>query len=1723
MLKFSNEIAKFIYFFFSEINNYKEINKIDDNTKKIIFTVHIQRKFNLEKKTDKVTTVLMTDKKMNQLFIDNLNGARLELKDAEKMNIDYFINQKIIEPQKLIKEEIMNFFIEKRNENMGICKGIDFNNFIQEFESFIGKSEEVIPVIEKIILAQINNNENFIDLIIKDKKLINQNSTDFFTVIIEQIKAIFKEKIRIFLTKTENNNFFTTIFILNVNNNLETKDSSLNHPDVQSNDYSINISDIDILNNKIINKIRKEFLNIIKKDKSKIARDVNINIKINYKIPGFYNIYKEIKEFIEKEKLDVYYRQDENEIRRCRFELRSRTVGKLKDDMITFNQKLYIELTSNNLFNKVFNTNISVEDKNYIDFCELFLNDYITFYLGKLYNDVNNDFIINDIPHKIILLLLDIKFSELKDDENYKLPLQNIIAKILWLEANSKNIKNILDLLTVISINIAYYGKEKNFLFKKILFYNSKNDIEYKPKEEELSEVNVPYYKLIIIFFKCMIDKESIKNLASENDSYFNSYFSYFKDLERCLKDFQNLDQLLKLDIKELSVLNEFINIYKVFEHLGKVNKLDINKLINNLTKCMEINNEIDSLCENLKTLIDIIKKSLYDSSKENEIKGNSNYYGLISDIFINEIKRENNLKYKMFILNEFLLKDEKLFIQSNNLIRIIMEDFVSSNLDQFQGSLDKLSYSELKILNDKTNIDWIKETLIYIFEQISIIYIKNRIKKNDEAKPENKKNIVFHLKSYFERCCELLEKLFKDSLTNKKEEEGYHDPEETRINSNLNLKKLFSLSFIRVYLKTFIDWIDKDKLKNSEIDEIIENINGKENNSYRDMLQCFIYKILYNINQQDINKLFDKKIIDKFHLNNYSSFKLFEKEKNLPQSFKEILFVDAYKNEDKKEKKIFIEHNYKDFETYENIFNKLNNCLQNLGEKENELKEIISDNTLDIFYSVFSTKISSYLSNSLGNEDKIKILSDITYNIFKGKEKLFNIFKLFLDKSKYTKSTINYNTAIILQFCLRFCLNSDEISEDDNHIYYPLYSDEKDINSYIPGNDIKYCKLYNDYSKIKKYLENNPSSHGIYVCACKIYEKDGELNIKIEENNNGYPITSGKCKYCDEKIGNDGSSYSFYDRDYYYRIFKNEDDLNKEIKDKKNGRCITLEKFYEKFLDRKIKEDSKGVNISKKSHFDNSDKPIRKQSQIGFRLMNLILYSHLFTNTLFTDKEELFSDGKLSYLDYIIGNWNKLEKLLNEKGVNIYIFMNLVYKDLLNYLNKQKIVYSYSKLLEIEKEIENIIEKKIYQKTIKVKESLYTQYEIYYVFYTLNKNRFREGDAKSKISLVKQIYPSQIYKDEKLYPFYKNFLYSDYLDINFYKEKLEEINKEKFPVVDLYLNKGNDEGKLNKDFICFNFVIKSLVNQYSRKINKKEAKKITFGKTDVYRENPSECNKFINIINSKNGDKKLTRESKLENFLINSTTENGKIFIELYKEYADNQNNLLNEIIKKINAINYEKFECQDINIQEAKEEDLIFFKFENENEVNEIFLMNTFREIYKINNGKSTIKYDNYNLFAIDFSKIEKILEDALIKNSFFLKTDEIIEMIYSNEEFLNDGISELNKKIQEKKSLDIKDKKEFIIFYEKNLEHNLINCFEIHKNFNDIVKYVNKNIKKVKNEKSLFEIINDNVFPPKIKENLKEFLKNNSTITVDKLSELIKFFEQLYFDIAMEKVNE
>ena len=176
----------------------------------------------------------------------------------------------------------------------------------------------------------------------------------------------------------------------------------------------------------------------------------------------------------------------------------------------------------------------------------------------------------------------------------------------------------------------------------------------------------------------------------------------------------------------------------------------------------------------------------------------------------------------------------------------------------------------------------------------------------------------------------------------------------------------------------------------------------------------------------------------------------------------------------------------------------------------------------------------------------------------------------------------------------------------------------------------------------------------------------------------------------------------------------------------------------------------------------------------------------------------------------------------------------------------------------------------------------------------------------------------------------------------------------------------------------------------------------------------------FIDTIN-KRKKLNLNKESTLDNFLIDGSTKKGKILIGIYKEFSEIQNDLLKELLEKINAVNFGALECQEINIQEAQKSELLTLEFDNKSDSNEIFLMNIFREIFG-NNSK--VIYNNYNIFPLNFEKIEKIFENILVKNACFLKTDEIIEIKYSGEEFLDDGIFEFDNNI-ETQDLNEKDK--------------------------------------------------------------------------------------------------
>ena len=68
--------------------------------------------------------------------------------------------------------------------------------------------------------------------------------------------------------------------------------------------------------------------------------DTSINIKLNYKIPGFFNIYRGIKKYIRNEKMSFYYRQDELNLRKSESEKASYLMDNLKKRYERFYRKI---------------------------------------------------------------------------------------------------------------------------------------------------------------------------------------------------------------------------------------------------------------------------------------------------------------------------------------------------------------------------------------------------------------------------------------------------------------------------------------------------------------------------------------------------------------------------------------------------------------------------------------------------------------------------------------------------------------------------------------------------------------------------------------------------------------------------------------------------------------------------------------------------------------------------------------------------------------------------------------------------------------------------------------------------------------------------------------------------------------------------------------------------------------------------------------------------------------------------------------------------------------------------------------------------------------------------------------------------------------------------------------------------------------------------------------
>lgn len=104
-------------------------------------------------------------------------------------------------------------------------------------------------------------------------------------------------------------------------------------------------------------------------------------------------------------------------------------------------------------------------------------------------------------------------------------------------------------------------------------------------------------------------------------------------------------------------------------------------------------------------------------------------------------------------------------------------------------------------------------------------------------------------------------------------------------------------------------------------------------------------------------------------------------------------------------------------------------------------------------------------------------------------------------------------------------------------------------------------------------------------------------------------------------------------------------------------------------------------------NNFKNDKKIVRNLSQISYRLLNYILYTHLFFAKLITNKNyfDEYLPKRMDWIGTLNECWNILKNELLKKNIcPIDEFINYIFEDLFQMLNKGKILVNMKILLNL-------------------------------------------------------------------------------------------------------------------------------------------------------------------------------------------------------------------------------------------------------------------------------------------------------------------------------------------------------------------------------------------------------------------------------------------------------
>ena len=1696
-----NFIKKYIICIDFEQSNSKKIKFIsnfilknyENDNYHYIFIIHIKRniiqkisgklsnddnkgKINKKIINEKIYSLPDINKNINQMFIDNLNGNNI-------INLKNLLNGDIIDLLEKNKEQLkLNEEFNKTLTNVlrsELFKKESYDNIIDDFlyelQQFLNIDDikkEIFNVIYNLIKKNNSNETNINDII---KKLFENGSIDKYTIdisscIIKYIKdKIFNRYIKQILIKLEDNNILSTLY--------------------ESQKNKFKEIDKEIVKEIIIKYLRE---NIEEKNEEK----PNYKFLFNYNVPGLYNFYKDFSNYLNKNITSIFF-NNEKKLRETKKNDGNSLTTKFhetQDDLITKANKYFLE-------HKFFSF---VVNKNSLH-CLIF-NDYITYYLQK-YRNNNDIYKKNDIYHKLISLLLKLRFN-FKENENN---INELLMKMIWIESNVNYILNILKIFDIAS-NIF----DSNDLYNKI--EENEKKIKYVTSTdrnpEHTKEVNECFYKLLASICYIIVPKD-INLTFSKNNKNNNSIDidEYHYNLSEINKILQNLEYDLYLYLNEMYIIDELIKIIELFMKKNNIEKIISikNLLRENALIIQEYSGEDnkEELSDKLKTNFEemyniIIKEELID-------KNDNDYYDKLRYIYFKEIRKLSNPDYRYNILEKILESDE-IIKNSKEILQLLLRNYVKS---EYSGNLinnilngSEKDYNIINLLDKKINNNFVLgETLLYFFEKSALNYFYYKIGTKKEITNKEKKKETFIIK------------LDNEPLSILKDCYGflnfYLNKFKIVENKLKEICKLFCLGYIKSYIHTFIkSFEEQEEEENQKFNDPVNIINViNENDPIYKMMRIYIYKILYNNFGVDI--FIDKKMIKKYRLDLYTDFGEFIQTKELYNMSRIEYTIRTLENEK---------------------FNEANSVITDYTKEEFKKGKInkqdfdLEDYGVDNFYVIsYNLVLSNLHMENRELEFNKKFFENICNPLFEEDELLYRAIELFLDQDKYQKikKSFKFNTKNIksILFGYRYCLNELYL-KNTKGIYYPLYKENylKHLTDYFfPGNDTKCNDIY---SNIINHFKIKPKE-GCYVCLCQ-----NGFYHSVKYGFPGYNELNKFCPKCSKNIGavKKGLFFkeiSIVNRKNYYRIFESE----KEINDIKNNEYyadkldkinyMTIDEYKEKYImnDKNIK---KGIFTNNdKNNFRNDEKIIRNLSQITFRILNYILYSHLFFARLITNKKEVFDEylpKGLGWVETLSECWNILKNELSKENVDsIEKFMSYIFSDLFPILNKAFKINKCEDLIIFEDELNS-----------KIKDMI-EKYKIYNE--NLQDNNKNDEDKNSFVSLLKETYTNY---PKKEFPFYEYFYYTDYLDEKYIIEKLSHMKETKYPVLQKYLeSKNNKMDNLNyslDNLYLFNNVLNLINENYYNKISRVSAEKNEIKDEEIYKINSKIIDKFIDFINSFKFDKvpKLSINNHISDFLL---TDNNffNTYKKIYKEFAKIQNEKLEKLLDiKMNMGIFDTNCKNKIYIQQIKEDEIFNLKLPKNISFIDIIFNSSYRKII----DHKTRNKEFYREYEINYDLIEENMTELLLKNKKMLKED-INEFVYNDEVFENQVTNLICSFANSYKTNKIDNIDKFIIYkYYKEKQNSKDNCKKIIADFIKLIQLRKDKIeKKLENNEISIIVINEKTQIYEIVSNLKEInysddfirlFEKHENLTFNKASNIFKYYLKLIFELVKDDLK-